>query len=703
MSATLNYVKSGEHLVPTHCCYCGMQCGMNLRVSDETGRVVGVEPRYDFPVNAGKLCPKGVTAYQTIHHPDRLTTPLIRKNGELVPATWDEALDMVAAKIKEIQGRYGNAAFGMFGGVSMTTEKCYWAGKFARVALKTPNIDYNGRFCMAAAAGAAIKALGVDRGLFNPWTDILLADCILIGGSNTAECHPTAIRYLWQARDRGARLIVIDPRETPTARVADIHLQLRPGTDSALMNGILNVIVSEGYVDEEFVRSHTNGYELFREAIKPYTPEWAEAITGVPAGKIRAAAHMFGRAATGMVFYARGIEQQSKGVENVLTYLNLLLLTGKIGKPGCGGGTLTGQGNGQGGREHGQKADQLPGYRLITNPEHRAYIARVWGIPEEELPGKGYSAYELLDAVYRKEVRGLFIYCSNPAVSAPNTNHVLKALRNLDFLVVSDFYLSETGRLADVVLPTTVWAEDEGTTTNAEGRVIKINKAVEPPPGVKTDWQIFNLLAERLGAGQYFRANSPREIFEELRIASKGGVADYSGITYEKIEANGGIFWPCPDEAHPGQARMFEGGRFYHPDGRAQIIMVEYRPPGEEPDEEFPLVLTTGRVVFHYLSGNQTRRVGFLKEKCPDPYLEIHPVTAAKYGVIDGMWCTVRTRRGEMRLRAKVTKTIRPDTLFIPYHWGDKKAANQLTNPALDPVCRMPEFKACAAAVGPVE
>ncbi len=701
MHPSLNKVEPGEHLVPTHCCYCGMQCGMHLRVNKASGKVVGVEPRYDFPVNEGKMCPKGVTAYQTVHHPDRLTTPLIRKNGKLEPASWEEALNLVAGKIREIQGKHGRDAFGLFGGVSMTNEKCYLAGKFARVAVKTANIDYNGRFCMSAAAAGANKTFGIDRGMFNPWSDILDAQVLLISGSNTAECHPTAIRYLWRARDKGARMIVIDPRETPTARVADVHLQLRPGTDSALVNGLLHVLITEGFVDERFVAERTKGFAELKEVVAHYPPEKVEQITGVPAGKIRMAAQLWGRAATGMVLYARGIEQQSKGVENVMNHLNLLLVTGKIGRPGCGGGTLTGQGNGQGGREHGQKADQLPGYRLITDLAARRYIAGVWGVAEEDIPGKGLSAYELLDAVGKGQVKGLYVYCSNPAVSAPNSNYVTEALKNAEFLVVADFYLSETAELADVVLPTTVWAEDEGTTTNAEGRVIKINKATEPPAGVLTDWEIFSRLAEKLGAGEYFPYQSSKQIFDELREASRGGVADYYGITYERIEREDGVFWPCPSENHPGEPRLF-AERFGHQDGKAVIHAIEYRPAAEVADPEYPLTLTTGRVVYHYLSGNQTRRVGFLSQMCPEPFLEIHPETAARVGAIDGLPVKLKTRRGEMVLKAKVTKTIRKDTLFVPYHWGKQLGVNQLTNPALDPICRMPEFKACAAAVVPV-
>lgn len=696
-----NLTREQEELIATHCPFCGMQCGMYMRVDKESRRVVGVEPRYDFPVNQGRLCPKGVMAYQQINHPERILHPMIRRNGRLEQATWDEALDLIVAKIKEVQGRYGPDAVAMYGGVSMTNEKCYMAGKFARVALGTRNIDYNGRFCMSAAGAGSVKVLGVDRGLFNPWSDIPLAQAIILAGSNTAECHPTAMAYIWEARERGAKLVVIDPRQTVTARAADVHLQLKPGTDSALVNGMLYVLITENLIDDVFIATRTRGYEQLRDMIlREYDPETVAGITGVPAELIRKAARIYGQAQTGMVLYARGVEQQSKGVENVMNFINLMLVTGKIGRPGCGGGTITGQGNGQGGREHGQKADQLPGYRKIADPEARRYIAEVWGVPEESLPGPGLSAYELLEAMGegKNEVKMLYLYCSNPLVSAPNAGEVEQFLENLDFLVVADFFLSESAEKADVVLPAAVWAEDEGTTTNAEGRIIRIRKAQEPLGEARPDWWIMRELARRLGKGQYFNYEKPEDIFEELRIASRGGVADYYGATYERIENEDGVFWPVPTPEHPGTPRMFEDG-FPTPDSRAIIHAIPYRAPAELPDEEFPIYLTTGRVVFHYLSGTQTRRIPFLVEQSPEPYVEVHPQLARRLGLVDGGQARLRTRRGEMVLTVRVVQTIRPDTVFVPYHWGKRLAVNQLTNPALDPVCRMPEFKTCAVAL----
>src|SRR5689334_17121408 len=399
-----------------------------------------------------------------------------------------------------------------------------------------------------------------------------------------------------------------------------------------------------------------------------------------------------------MIYTARGLEHQSKGVDNGLAAANLALATGNFGRPGAGYGTLTGQGNGQGGREVGQKASQLPGCREIENPGDRAYICSVWGIDEKDLPHAGYPATLMIPAMLRKEIRACFMICSNPMVSLPDQHTVERALRSLDLFVVTDFFLSETAELADIVLPGSVWAEDEGTVTSLEGRVIKYNKAVEPPGEARVDWQIVCELARRLGKGQYFNFHSPREIFDELRLCTKGAKSDYWGITYEKINEQNGVFWPCPSEDHPGTPRLYEQ-RFGFPDGKARFHPIVYIPPAEEPDAEYPLVLTTGRVIYHYLSGNQTRRTPFLKEMAPYPWVEIHERTAEHLGIRDSDWVTVRTRRGELTAPALVVKSIRPDTLFIPYHYGHDQAANILTNPVLEPMNKIPEYKVCAAAI----
>jgi assimilatory nitrate reductase catalytic subunit len=686
-----------ERYVPTHCCYCGVQCGMYLKVAG--GQVVGVEPRYDFPLNRGMLCPKGTTAYQTVNHPDRLTHPLVRrggKDGPLERAGWDEALDLVARQFRALQAEHGPDTVAVYSGSSMTNEKCYLMGKFARVALGTRHCDYNGRLCMSSATGANERSLGIDRAS-NPVSDALRADVIFVVGANVGECFPIVTSYLWQARDRGTKLIVADPRQTPIARTADVFLPLRPGTDSALLNAMLHVVIREGLVDEEFIRARTTGWEETKALAEEYPPERAARVCGLRPEAIVEAARLYGRAKAALIYTARGPEHQSKGVDNGVACANLALATGNFGRPGAGYMTLTGQGNGQGGREMGQKASQLPGCREIEDPEDRAYIASVWGIAERELPHAGYPATLMIPAMERGEIRACFMICSNPMVSLPDQHTVERALRGLDLFVVCDFFLSETAQLADVVLPGNVWAEDEGTSTNLEGRVIKYNQAVDPPGEARRDWDIVCDLARRLGKGEYFAYRSARDIFEELRVATRGGKADYFGISYEKIDEQNGVFWPCPSEDHPGTPRLYEE-RFGFPDGKARFHPITYLPPAEEPDAEYPLVLTTGRVVYHYLSGNQTRRTPFLFEQAPCPWVEMHERTAAELGIADGDWVTVRTRRGEMTLPALVVRSLRPDTIFIPYHYGGAQAVNILTNPVLEPMNKIPEYKVCAAA-----
>jgi assimilatory nitrate reductase catalytic subunit len=673
-------------------------------VSQGTDSVLAVAPRPDFPTNKGGLCRKGWTSADLLTHPERLRTPLVRdhKGAALRPATWDEALARIAATITDIQTRCGTPdAIGIFGGGGLTNEKAYLLGKFARVALRTSAIDYNGRFCMASAAAAANRAFGIDRGLPFPLEDIPGAETILLVGSNAAETMPPILQYFEAQRANGGALIVADPRVTPTAQAAKLHLQLTPGTDGALANGLLHIAAADGLLDHDFIAARTSGYEAVRRAIASYWPDRVERITGVPVRALREAAHLLGEAKTAMTLTARGAEQQSKGVDNTLAFINLMLALGKVGVPHSGWGCLTGQGNGQGGREHGQKADQLPGYRSILNPEHREHVAGVWGIDASDLPGAGKSAYELLDAMGTSEgVRGLLVFGSNPVVSAPRAAHIEHRLRSLDLLVVADIFLSETAAIADVVLPAAQWAEEEGTMTNLEGRVLRRHRAQMPPEGVWTDAEILVSLAELLGRGRFFPTAEPKMIFEELRRASAGGIADYAGITYERIDAEDGVFWPCPAEDHPGTPRLF-AEEFATPDGRAAFHAVTHRPAAEEPDDDYPLYLTTGRVMAQYQSGTQTRRVRALSETSPEAFVEIHPATAHTFGIVDGDAVIVTSRRGATEVRARLTPAIRHDTIFIPFHWAGSARANLLTNPALDPISRMPEFKICAARIGP--
>jgi assimilatory nitrate reductase catalytic subunit len=663
-------------------------------------------PREEFPVNRGGLCAKGWTAADLLDHPERLHTPLVREDpgdrrSPLRPADWDEALDRVTAAIVRSQKAYGPDSVACFGGGGLTNEKAYLLGKFARVALRSSAIDYNGRFCMSSAATAANRAFGIDRGLPFPLEDLAGAEAILLVGANPAETMPPAMQYFDTGRARGAQHVVVDPRRTTTARGGTLHLQPVPGTDLALANGMLHIALREGYLDDDYIAAYTTGFEAVRAASAAYWPDRVEQITGVNVADLREAIRILGAAATAMIITARGAEQHSSGTDTAQAYINLALALGLPGRQFSGYGTFTGQGNGQGGREHGQKADQLPGYRKLDDPAARAHVAAVWGIDPAELPYPGPSAYELLDRLGTDlGARVLLVFGSNPLVSAPNANHVRDRVRALDFLAVSDFFLSETAAEADVVLPTTQWAEEEGTITNLEGRVLLRSAAIPPPEGVEDDLWTLTALAGRLGRGKYFTSD-PRQVFDELRRASAGGLADYAGISYERIVESDGVFWPCPSPDHPGTPRLFteHPARFATPDGRARFIKVEHRDPAETRDAGYPYLLTTGRLMQQYQSGNQTRRIRALNLAGAEPRAELHPDLARRHGIAGNDLIELRTRRGRAVFRAQLTDTIRPDTIFAPFHWGGVNGANALTNPALDRYSKMPAFKVCAVAI----
>jgi assimilatory nitrate reductase catalytic subunit len=705
-----------DRLVKTHCCFCGQQCGIQLKVKGN--EVIGFEPWEDFPFNKGMLCPKGVRRYLQGSHHDRLTHAYVRDPSSPTgfrAAGYDEAIRRVASEITRIQATYGNDAFAILGGASMTTEKCYLLGKFARVALKTRHIDYNGRLCMVSAAAGNKKAFGIDRA-GNPMSDIPLAEVIWIGGANVAECAPITTSYIWQARENGARIINVDPRITPLARTCDLILPIKPGRDAALFAGVLHLMIENDWLDHDFIRDHTVGFEKAAEAVHEWTPRKTAEVTGIKESAIQQAAEWWGTAKTSYLMHARGMEQHRAGVNNCLASINIVLASGRIGRPGCGYSTITGQGNGQGGREHGQKADQLPGGRDIENPEHRRHVAEIWDIPESELPHAGVDCYEVFRKVERGEIKGLLSWSFNPVVSLPDSAFIKRMLEKLEFVANVDFFLSETARFADVVLPGSQHEEDEGTVCSTEGRVIKINQAVTPPGDARQDWRILQDIARALGRERGFTFQNPREIFDELRTASQGGVADYSGITYEKIESQMGVFWPCPatgpDGApidHSGTPRLFEPGSwnpvargtgpFYFPDGKARFHAVTYQPPTEDTDSDFPVILTTGRVVNMFLSGNQTRRIGPLVDQYPEPLLELHPHLARQHGIADGDWVAVESRRGCIIVRCQVVTTIRPDVVFVPYHWAGAKSINLVTISSQDPISKIPEYKVCAVRI----
>jgi assimilatory nitrate reductase catalytic subunit len=667
----------------THCPYCALQCGMSLTGSE-------VRPRH-FPTNLGGLCQKGWTAGELLTGGHRLTTPLIRENGRLRPASWPDALDLVADRIRDIQAAHGKDAIAVFGGGGLTNEKAYQLGKFARVALGTAQIDYNGRFCMSSAAAAGIAAFGMDRGMPFPVSDLDEADVVLLAGGNPAETMPPFMAHL-----SAAQLVVVDPRRTPTAEQAVLHLRPAPGTDLALALGILHAVVTDGLVDTAYVAARTTGFEDAWRIAAAYWPERVERITGVAAADQRRVAALLAAADNAYVLTGRGAEQHATGVATVGGWINLALALGLPGRRGSGYGCLTGQGNGQGGREHGQKADQLPGYRKITDPAAREFVAGVWGVPADSLPGPGRSAYELLDALGTPDgPRGMLLFGSNPLVSALRAGHVGDRVDALELLVAADFVLSETAARADVVFPVTQWAEEDGTMTNLEGRVLLRRKALRPPVGVRSDLELLRELAIRLGQPAERFPTEPRTVFAELAAASAGGVADYSGISHERLAGRAALHWPVPAEDHPGTPRPFLD-RFAHPDGLARFAAVDHTGPAEPPDAEFPLQATTGRVLQHYQSGAQTRRVPELLAAVPEVFVEVHPDTASRAGLAEGDQALVSSRRGQVRATVRCVPSMRVDVVFLPFHFPGAQRANLLTNPALDPVSRMPEFKVCA-------
>ncbi|MEU7651224.1 molybdopterin oxidoreductase family protein [Micromonospora taraxaci] len=704
--------------VATHCPYCALQCGMTLR-EDDTG--VTVHPR-QFPTNRGGLCQKGWTAAELLDHPERLTTPLLRDpaTGELRPASWDAALDRIVTGIRAIQDDAGPDAVAVFGGGGLTNEKAYALGKFARIGLRTRHIDYNGRFCMSSAAAAGMRAFGIDRGLPFPLADLGRADTLLLVGANPAETMPPLVRWLTEQRRNGGQLIVVDPRVTATARQADLHLQPLPGTDLAVANALLHIALTEGWVDRTYVAERTSGFEAVRRTVAAWWPARAEQLSGVPVADLEATARALGTGGRVIILTARGAEQHAKGVDTVTAYVNLALALGLPGRDGSGYGCLTGQGNGQGGREHGQKADQLPGYRKIDDPAAREHVAEVWGVTADELPGPGVPAYQLFDSLGTPDgPRALLVFGSNPVVSAPRATRIERRLRDLDLLVVADLLLSETAALADVVLPTAQWAEEDGTMTNLEGRVLRRRALRPPPPGVRTDLAIISDLAARLAtaetavigtagtgspgarpeavAAARFPAD-PATVFAELRRASAGGAADYAGISWARIDDQDGVYWPCRTEDGPDTPRLF-ADRFATPDGRARFHSVDHRPAAEEVCATYPLHFTTGRVLTQYQSGTQTRRVPALRRAAPEAFVELHPDLAARLGVDDGDPVRVTSRRGELCAPARLSSGIRPDTVFAPFHYPGAGRANSVTNDAVDPISGMPEFKICAVRV----
>ena len=694
----------------THCPYCALQCAQKL--SGAGSRSLAAEPR-DFPTNLGGMCQKGWTSAELLRVPDRITMPQRRvstsSSGEaqFEEVSWEGALDDIAARIRAIADEHGTDAIAVFGGGGLTNEKAYQLGKFARLALRTKNIDYNGRFCMSSAAAAANRSLGIDRGLPFPLADLNDGDVILLLGSNVADTMPPSVQHLGAVRQRGG-LIVVDPRRSATAHLTDNgggeHIQLVPGTDLIFLLGLLHVVFAEALYDADYIEDRTTGLDAVCRSVSEWWPERVAATTGVPEAQLRRVANMLADASPhrggrgAFILSGRGSEQHTDGTDTVTAAINLALVLGLAGADRGGYGAITGQGNGQGGREHGQKSDQLPGYRLIADPDARAHVAEVWGVDPDVLPGPGVPAVQLLTSLGTEGgPRALLVHGSNLVVSAPDATDIARRVRSLDLVVVSDFVPSETAMLADYILPVTQWAEEDGTMTSLEGRVLRRRQALTAPAGVRSELEIFAELAKRLDApGRW--PTEPQEVFDELRRASAGGKADYAGISYDRLDAGEALYWPCPSDDHPGTPRLFADG-FPTPDGRARLLPVRWLGPDDTLRRDAAVWLVTGRVLQHYQSGAQTRRVKKLNGAQPRAYVEIHPVLAQRIGVEGLEDVEVRSSRGVMRAPARISKDIRPDTVFVPFHFADQGMVNAVTNAATDPISGMPEFKVCAVTI----
>jgi formate dehydrogenase alpha subunit len=667
--------------VPTVCIYCGTGCRLYLVVRE--GRVVKVLPHREGP-GEGKLCIKGWSAHEFVHHPDRLTAPLIREGGGFREATWDEALDRVAEELGKSRDEFGSDSLGFLSSAKATNEENYLMQKLARAVLGTNNVDHCARLCHSSTVTGLVSSFG-SGAMTNSQEDVGEADVIFVIGSNTSEQHPLIARRMIRAAKRGAKIVVADPREIGLTAHAILHLQHRPGSDVALLNGMMNAILEEGLHDDGFIESRTEGYEEFRETIQRYSPELVEPITGVPAGDIREAARLYGEAEKASIFFSMGITQHTTGVDNVVSTANLAMLTGNLGQPGTGVNPLRGQNNVQGACDIGGLPSYLPGYVRVEDDAKRGRIEEEWGCT---LPGvNGLTLMEMINEC-GDGIHAMFIMGENPMLSDPDTNHVREQLGRLDFLVVSELFMSETAELADVVLPASSFAEKDGTFTATDRRIQLIRKAVEPIGGSRPDWSIISDISCRLGFQMNYE--SPSHIMDE--IASLGGI--YGGVSHERLE-NEDLRWPCPTREHPG-TRILHQGEFSRGLGRFQA--VEYKPPAEEPDEEYPFILTTGRLLFHWHTGTMTRRSETLTDQVNKAVIEINPEDARTVGVGDGDVVRVTSRRGEISLKAGVTDRIKEGVVFIPFHFAEA-AANVLTNPALDPSAKIPELKVCAVRV----
>jgi formate dehydrogenase alpha subunit len=674
-------MMSVRHVLTT-CPYCGCGCQFYLQVVDN--RLVGVVPCKTDEIGQGRLCIKGYNAHAFVQHPERLKYPMIRDRDQLRRASWQEALDLVVSRLDEIISKYGPDSVAVLTSAKCTNEENYLMQKLARVAIGTNNVDHCARLCHASTVAGLIYSFG-SGAMTNSIPEFEEADCILVTGSNTLETHPLIGARILRAISKGAKVIVVDPRETPLSRMAYLSLRQKPGTDIAWINGIANVMIRENLTDTEFIKARTTGFEELKAVVEKYTPELVEEISGIPKEKLVEAARVYARSKKAMIAYAMGITQHSNGTDIVRALANLPLLAGHIGKESSGLNPLRGQNNVQGACDAGALPNFYPGYQSVSSPEFKAKFEKAWG---KQLPEKpGLTLTEALHKALTGEIKAMMSFGENMMVSDADITHVEEALKKLEFFVVADIFPTETTRYAHVLLPAACYAEKDGTFTNTDRKVRRIRKAVDPPGEAWPDWKIVCELGKRFGAPG-FEFRSPSEIMDEF--ASLAPI--YGGINYERLERES-LSWPCPSADHPGTRVLHVGGFKI---GRAQFAPVTHRAPAEEPDAEYPFILSTGRNLFQYHTGTMTRKSPKLEREAPEPYVEISREDAERLGIDDGDRVLVSTRRGSIALVGRVTSRILPGTIFIPFHYAEA-AANILTNPALDSVAKIPEFKVCAA------
>ncbi|MBA7644182.1 putative formate dehydrogenase [subsurface metagenome] len=668
--------------VKTTCPYCGVGCQMYLGIKDE--QVISVRGDRDNEVNLGRLCVKGrYGATEFVHHPERLTSPLIRRNGEFTETTWDEALDEVAARL----GHYQPDEVAIISSAKCTNEENYVLQKLGRAVLGTHNIDHCARLCHSPTVAGLATTFG-SGAMTNSIGDISDAACILAIGTNTTEAHPVIGFEIKKAVRQGTKLIVANPREIELVRQADVWLQHRPGSDVALLMGMCRVIVDEGLLDAAFIAERGENFDAFKQSLSAFDLDFVEKTTGVPRERIVEAARMYATNSPAAIFYAMGITQHSHGTDNVIATANLAMLTGNIGKPGSGINPLRGQNNVQGACDLGALPNVYPGYQAVNNPAVKEKFETAWGC---SLPPTkpGLTITEIIDAADSGQIKALYIMGENPILSEPQAKHAEEALQKLEFLVVQDIFLTETAQLAHLVLPGVTFVEKDGTFTNTERRVQLVRKAIEPVGNAKPDWWITCQLGQRMGS-QGFNFKHPSQIMDEIARLTPS----YGGISYRRLE-KGGLQWPCPTREHPGTA-VLHTELFTR--GKGQFMPLEYKPPAESPDDEYPLMLTTGRNLFHFHTGTMSRKVKGLNVFRDKELVEINPQDASALGIADGDTIKVVSRRGAVVAKARVTDVSPVGVVFMTFHFAESPT-NQLTNPALDPIAKIPEFKVCAVRI----